>query len=62
MKKLFAILAVVAFVFAACGTKNAENVETTDSTVVDTPVVEEVVVDTTVCDSAAAVVTEVVAE
>lgn len=59
MKKLFAILAVVAFVFAACGPK-AETTETVDSTAVDSTVVEEVVVDTTACDSAA--VAECVAE
>jgi uncharacterized protein YcfL len=53
MKKLFAILAVAAFVFAACGQK-AET-ETTDSTAV---VVEEVApvadVDTTIVDSTVA--------
>ena len=59
MKKLSAILAVVAFVFAACGTKTAENVEPIDSTAVE-ETVEEVVVGSTACDSAA--VAEVVAE
>ncbi len=59
MKKLFAILAVVAFVFAACGPK-AETTENCDSTAVEETVVEEVVADTTACDSAA--VAECVAE
>ena len=39
MKKLFAILAVSAFVFAACGQK----AETEEPAVVEEPVVEEAV-------------------
>lgn len=56
MKKLFAILAVVAFVFAACGPKANTEAENVDSTAV---VEEEVVVDTMAVDSTVA---EVVAE
>lgn len=58
MKKLFAILAVVAFVFAACGPKENAEAENVDSTAA---VVEEevVVADTMAVDSTVA---EVVAE
>lgn len=41
MKKLFAILAVSAFVFAACGQK----AETEEPAVVEEPVVEEAVIE-----------------
>ncbi len=52
MKKLFAILAVAAFVFAACGQK-AET-ETTDSTAVVEEVAPVAEVDTTIVDSTVA--------
>lgn len=61
MKKLLAIFAVAAFVFASCGnTNNEENTEIADST---EAVVEEVV-DTLAADTLAAdtTVAEVVAE
>jgi uncharacterized protein YcfL len=51
MKKLFAILAVAAFVFAACGQK-AET-ETTDSTAAVVEEVAPVAVDTTTVDTTA---------
>jgi len=47
MKKLFAIVAVAAFVFAACGQKKAEE------PVVTEPVVEEVTVEEPVVDTTA---------
>lgn len=53
MKKLFAILAVSAFVFAACGQK-AE----TEEPVVEEAVVEEVVVDEPVVEEQTAEVVE----
>ncbi len=53
MKKLFAILAVSAFVFAACGQK-AE----TEEPVVEEAVVEEVVVDEPVVEETAEVAVE----
>ena len=49
MKKLFAIVAVAAFVFAACGQKKDEE------PVVTEPVVEEVTVEEPVVDSTAVV-------
>lgn len=63
MKKVFGILAVCGLLFAACG-NNAETEATTDTTVVEEAVVEEVapVADTTVVDSVAAETAEVVAE
>ncbi len=50
MKKLFAILAVAAFVFAACGQKKAETEAPVTETTVEEVVVEEPVVDTTVVE------------
>ena len=63
MKKLFAILAVSAFVFAACGNK-AETEATEDTTAVATEeVVEAPAQDTTaVADTTAAEATEATAE
>lgn len=49
MKKLFAILAVAAFVFAACGQKKAETEVVAPETTVEEVVVEEPV-DTTVAE------------
>ena len=53
MKKLFAIVAVAAFVFAACGQKKAE----TEPVVTETPV-EEVTVQEPAVDTTAAPVAE----
>ena len=54
MKKLFAIVAVAAFVFAACGQKKAE----TEPVVTETPVEEVVAVDEPVVDTTVAPVAE----
>jgi len=43
MKKLFAILAVAAFVFAACGQKNVEAPVVEEPVITEEVVVEEVV-------------------
>jgi len=52
MKKLFTILAVAAFVFAACGQKNVE------APVVDEVVIEEVVAEEAVADETTVEATE----
>ena len=58
MKKLFAILAVSAFVFAACG----QQAETEENAVVEEPVVEEAVIEEPVAEEEVAEVAEECAE
>lgn len=60
MKKLFAILAVAGFVFAACGQKKADAPAT--DTAVDQIIVEEEVVETPIDTTAVIAVEEVPAQ